>query len=140
MDPKTWREEQDLTLEKLAEKLGYKATSYISDVERGEKEPSGRLIRAYHNISKGAVSSADFQGAAINLVSDSAKAKRVSRIASIGPDMPRHQSQVSHEGFTACNGTAIPFLQIVRDINNTHSKAPCVVEIINNGKGGHVSG
>jgi hypothetical protein len=76
----------------------------------------------------------------INLVCNSAKPERVSSISSIRSDVPRHQSQVSYEGFTACNGTAIPFLQIVRDINNVHSKAPCVVEIINNGKGGHVSG
>jgi hypothetical protein len=67
----------------------------------------------------------------INLVCDSAKPKRVSRIASIGPDMPRHQSQVSHEGFTACNGTAIPFLQVLRQVNDTHktplveTKQPC---------------
>jgi hypothetical protein len=56
----------------------------------------------------------------INLVCDSAKPKRVSSISSIRSDVPRHQSQVSYEGFTACNGTAIPFLQVLRNVNNAH--------------------
>jgi transcriptional regulator with XRE-family HTH domain len=55
MTPKEWRVKEGLTLEEIAEEGGYDSTSYISEVENGQKEPSLRLARVYHKLSKGKV-------------------------------------------------------------------------------------
>jgi transcriptional regulator with XRE-family HTH domain len=55
MTPKEWREKEGLTLEKIAEEGGYESTSYISEVENGDKQASLRLARVYHKLSKGKV-------------------------------------------------------------------------------------
>lgn len=59
MKPKDWRISKKMTLQALSEKMGV-AVGYLSEIERGIKEPSGRILREYHRLSKGAVSPNDF--------------------------------------------------------------------------------
>lgn len=59
MTPKQFRISQNLTLEQMAQNLGF-AVGYISEVERGLKSGSLKLVREYHRISGGKVSYDDF--------------------------------------------------------------------------------
>lgn len=60
MKPKLWRTSECLTLRTLSKRFGI-TEGYISRVERGKQNASGRIITAYHKFSKGRVSPADFK-------------------------------------------------------------------------------
>lgn len=60
MSPLEWRKNEGLTLDELAAKIGF-AKGYLNEVENGLKPGSLRLAHAYHDISKGKVSLADFK-------------------------------------------------------------------------------
>jgi transcriptional regulator with XRE-family HTH domain len=60
MKPKSWRKAKKLTLSALSKKMGGIATGYLSEIENGKKDASGRVIKLYHKLSKGVVSPADF--------------------------------------------------------------------------------
>lgn len=59
MTPKSWRTEQNLTLADIAAQTGF-SEPYLSEVERGLKSGSLKLVREYHRISGGKVSYDDF--------------------------------------------------------------------------------
>lgn len=61
MKPKLWRMSENLTLQALSKRIGLAGTGYLSEVENGVKNPSGRILTAYHKFSKGRVSPADFK-------------------------------------------------------------------------------
>lgn len=62
MHPKIWRVSVvNLTLKALSAKMGGIATGYLSEVENGIKDPSGRLLKFYHKLSKGSVTPGDFK-------------------------------------------------------------------------------
>lgn len=54
MTPKSWREQEGWTLEKLSQETGF-SIGYLSEVENGIKDGSIRLYRAYHRVSKGEI-------------------------------------------------------------------------------------
>lgn len=60
MHPKSWRKSKKLTLENLSTKMGGISTGYLSEVERGKKDASGRVIKLYFKVSKGLVKPSDF--------------------------------------------------------------------------------
>lgn len=61
MNPKSWRISKNLTLKGLSKRMGGIDASYVSRVENGVKNASGRIITAYHKLSKGRVTPADFK-------------------------------------------------------------------------------
>ena len=61
MNPKLWRMSKNLTLKGLSKQMNGISPGYISRVERGLKNASGRIITAYHKLSKGRVTPADFK-------------------------------------------------------------------------------
>lgn len=61
MKPKVWRLSVKLTLKALSKRMGGISTGYLSEIERGIKNPSGRVLTYYHKLSKGRVSPADFK-------------------------------------------------------------------------------
>ena len=60
MTPKAWRIRENLTLAELSARMGGVATGYLSEIERGLKSPSGRILTLYHKISRGRVTPSDF--------------------------------------------------------------------------------
>lgn len=61
MNPKSWRISKNLTLKGLSKRMDGIDPSYISRVENGVKDASGRVLTYYHKLSKGRVSPADFK-------------------------------------------------------------------------------
>ncbi len=61
MKPKSWRIAEKLTLKMLSAKMDNIATGYLSEIERGVKDPSGRVLTYYHKLSKGQVTPDDFR-------------------------------------------------------------------------------
>lgn len=59
MTPRAWRTENNLTIADISAKTGL-SEGYISEIERGLKEGSLKVIKAYHRISGGKVSFNDF--------------------------------------------------------------------------------
>jgi transcriptional regulator with XRE-family HTH domain len=61
MTPRDWRKSLNLTQKELSKKMGGDIRqSYISEIERGEKPPSGFAIMLYHEHSNGLVGPGDF--------------------------------------------------------------------------------
>ena len=60
MQPRSWRLSLKLTLSDLSKLMGGISTGYLSEVERGLKDPSGRVLKLYHQVSKKQVTLDDF--------------------------------------------------------------------------------
>ena len=59
MKPKSWREQEKLTLQAAAEKLGISA-AYLSMIETGQRQPSFDLLKVFDRVSDGQVTQRDF--------------------------------------------------------------------------------
>lgn len=60
MNPKSWRISKKLTLKALSRRMNGISTSYLSRVENGKRNASGRVIKYYHKLSNGRVKPNDF--------------------------------------------------------------------------------
>jgi transcriptional regulator with XRE-family HTH domain len=60
MSPLDWRKKKGMSLDELAKEIRF-AKGYLSEVETGKKPGSLRLAKAYHKISDGKVTLADFR-------------------------------------------------------------------------------
>lgn len=61
MCPRKWRKEiLKMTLGNLSKLMDGISASYLSRVERGIEEPSGKVLTYYHKLSDGKVTPGDF--------------------------------------------------------------------------------
>lgn len=59
MKPKEWRTENKLSIDQMADILGF-SKGYISEIENGRKNGSSSLWLAYHKATNGQVTANDF--------------------------------------------------------------------------------
>lgn len=58
----------------------------------------------------------------IQFISNVKQTKRVVRTCRVRPDMPRHEPEIVTQGFHAANGAAVPFIQVLSEVdNNSHA-------------------
>ncbi len=60
MHPKDWRKSKKLTLKGLSALMAGISDTYLSEIERGVKPPSGRVLQLYFELSKKRVTPSDF--------------------------------------------------------------------------------